>query len=326
MALWRLAGLAAALFLAGCAGLQSERLRQAPGALPPRAHVTGVPFHPQQAHYCGPASLAMVLGWAGAELEQTALAPQVFTPAREGSFRADVLAAARRRGYLGVPVGGMRDLLGELAAGHPVLVFQNLGLDWFPRWHFAVAIGYDLPAGELVLHTGTRRARAVALATFERTWARAGYWGMVALPPGELPATAGATAVLEAAVGLERAGRHRAAAPAYAAAGARWPGRLGAWIGLANARYRLEDLAGAEAALRSGLEHHPRAAEAWNNLAVVLAGRGEPDAAARAARRALRFAGDERATYRRTLQEVQGVRTTPGNPAHKPSEVTPCAP
>ncbi|HKJ70232.1 MAG TPA: PA2778 family cysteine peptidase [Gammaproteobacteria bacterium] len=296
--------LAAAGLLAGCATLQSDRIREDPGDLPPRAVVSGVPFYAQEAHYCGPASLAMVLSRAGAAVSQDDVAPQVFTPGKEGSFRTDLLAAARRRGYLALTVRGMRDLLAELASDHPVLVFQNLGLSWYPEWHFAVAIGYDLPAGDIMLHTGTREARLLSLDTFEYTWARTGYWGMLVLPPDELPPTADASAVLEAAVGLEQAGRNRAAAQSYAAATRRWPRRLGGWVGLANARYRLGDLNGAEEALRAALDRHPRAAEAWNNLAVVLADRGEKGAAVAAAEKAVEL-GDAPA-YRRTLREVGG--------------------
>ncbi|MFB6261518.1 MAG: PA2778 family cysteine peptidase, partial [Thiohalorhabdaceae bacterium] len=221
--------------LTGCADLEIERLKDHPGDLPPQSRVAGVPFYPQQAHYCGPASLAMVLSWAGGNVGQDDVAGQVFTPGKEGAFRADVLAAARRRGYLAVPVRGLPGLLGELAAGNPVLVFQNLGLSWLPRWHFAVAIGYDLPAEKIRLHTGKHRARTV-----------------VVLPPDRLPATAEAGEVLQATVGLEQVERFRAAAAAYAAVTRRWPGKLGGWVGLANARYRLGDLQGAVDALQAG--------------------------------------------------------------------------
>jgi len=291
--------------LTGCASLESDRLLADPGKLPPEARVSGVPFYPQEAHYCGPASLAMVLSWAGEKVSQDQVAPQVFTPGEAGSFRADLLAAARRRGSLAVPVQGMEDLLAELAGGHPVLVLQNLGLSWLPRWHFAVALGYDLQQADIVLHTGTRRARQVALTTFERTWARAGYWGMVVLPPDRLPVTGGATEVLQAAVGLERAGGTGAAARAYAAAAEKWPERLGGWIGLANARYRLGDLPAAARALRRGLNHHPRAVQAWNNLAVVLADMGSREAAVRAARKSVQLGEEGAATYRETLREVR---------------------
>ena len=66
-------------------------------------------------------------------------------------------------------------ILSELRAGHPVLVFQTLGLSWIPRFHYAVAIGYDLSARTLLLHTGRSERRPVSLRLFERTWA---------LPPG----------------------------------------------------------------------------------------------------------------------------------------------
>lgn len=297
-------GVLAVGLLTGCASLESPRLQEDPGDLPPEAAVAGVPFYAQQDNYCGPASLAMVLSWAGEPVAQEEVAPQVFTPDREGAFAADVLAAARRRGYLAVPVTGLRELLAEVAGDRPVLVLQNLGLDWIPRWHFAVVVGYDLPAGELRLHSGRDAERTVALSTFERTWARAGRWGLVVLPPGRLPASADATAVLEAAVGLERAGQMAAAEQAYAAAAERWPQRLGAWIGLANARHGQGDARGAASALREGLEHHPGSAEAWNNLAVVLDELGEREAAVRAARRAVERAGGEAGPYRRTLEEV----------------------
>ena len=72
------------------------------------------------------------------------LIPQVYLPAREGSLQAEIVAATCRRGLLAPPVEPALDaLLAEIAAGHPVLVLQNLGLNWLPRWHYAVAIGYD---------------------------------------------------------------------------------------------------------------------------------------------------------------------------------------
>ena len=91
-----------------------------------------------------------------------------------------------------MPVDNLADLLAELDAGHPVLVFQNLALDWSPQWHFAVAVGYDLDSGDLILRSGTERRRVTRLSTFEFTWRRGDYWALVVLPPDRLPA---ATAV-----------------------------------------------------------------------------------------------------------------------------------
>jgi tetratricopeptide (TPR) repeat protein len=274
--------------------------------LPPAAAVAGVPFHPQTELHCGPAALAMVLGWSGQAVSPAELAPAVFTPGRAGSLQHDLVAAARRHDRLAVPVSRLRDLLSELAAGHPVLVLQNLGLDWWPQWHYAVAIGYDQGAGELLLHSGLEPRRAVSLATFERTWARAGRWALVVLPPATLPASAEPATVLQAALGLEQGGRPGAAARAYTAIHARWPAALGALLGLGNARYAQGDLAGAETAFRDAVARHPEAAVAWNNLAHVLAERGERGAALDAARHALGLGGPFASTAQETLSEIQG--------------------
>ncbi|MBC7952645.1 MAG: PA2778 family cysteine peptidase [Rhodospirillaceae bacterium] len=264
--------LALACGLAACAGRETERL-VADGRADV-ARVAGVPFFPQTERACGPASLAMVLTWSGVPVSPEAVSTQVYTPGREGSFATDMMAAARRNGRLAVPVTQLPDLLTELAAGHPVLVFQNLGLDIWPVWHFAVAVGYDLPERKVVLHSGIEDSQRLSLDTFELTWDRADRWALVVLPPDQLPATATEPAVVAAAAGLERVGLADAAAQAYGAALSRWPDSLGAAMGLGNARYALNDRNGAEAAFRLAVKHHPDSAAGWNNLAHVLLERG----------------------------------------------------
>jgi hypothetical protein len=293
--------------LVGCATPQTDQLLdQAATGLPPRAEVADVPFFPQEENYCGPAALATVLRWSGLPVTQAEVGAQVFTPGRAGTLRSDMVAAARRHGRLAVPVTGLGDLTAELAAGHPVVVFQNLGLGWFPLWHYAVAIGYDLSSGDLLLRSGPEPRRVTPLRTFERTWARGDHWGLVVLPPGDLPVAADELAVLRAATGLEQAGRHAEAGAAYAAIVERWPDSLEGWLGRGNAAYGAGDLEQAESAFRTAAERHPDAAAAWNNLAHVLSEQGRPADAVAAARRAVRLGGPDGAIYRTTLREVGG--------------------
>ncbi|HEY9548129.1 MAG TPA: PA2778 family cysteine peptidase, partial [Kiloniellaceae bacterium] len=167
--------------LAACAAPQTARVIESPGDLPRRAMVETVPFFPQQVYYCGPAALAMTLTWSGLAETPESLAPQVYTPGREGTLAPDIVAAARRKGRLAVEVRALDGLLAEIAAGNPVLVFQNLALDWWPQWHFAVAIGYDLDRRMLVLHSGTTERLETPLDAFERTWARSGHWALLTL-------------------------------------------------------------------------------------------------------------------------------------------------
>ena len=147
--------LALLLLLCACAAPQTTQLLEDRGNRPPSVELSEVPFFPQEQYYCGPAALATVLAWSGLDVTQDDMVSQVYTPGRQGTLSSDVVAAARRNGRLAVPVDNLADLLAELDAGHPVLVFQNLSLDWYPQWHFAVAVGYDLDSGDLILRSGT---------------------------------------------------------------------------------------------------------------------------------------------------------------------------
>jgi hypothetical protein len=298
-----------ALALGACATPpQVTELRRDPGALPPRVELADVPFFPQEELWCGPAAIAMVLAWSGLPVTQEEMAREVYTPGREGTLQTDLLAGARRNGRLAVEVTELRSLLTELAAGNPVLVFQNLGLDAIPQWHYAVATGYELePAASLILHSGLEARRVTPLGTFERTWARAAHWALVVTAPDRLPATATLEPALGAALGIERAGRAAEAAIAYETVAARWPESFGAWMGLGNARYALQDPAAAERAFRRAAEADPTAPQPWNNLAYALAGQGRRAEAIAAAERAVALGGDKAEPYRATLQELSAA-------------------
>ncbi|MBM4437831.1 MAG: PA2778 family cysteine peptidase [Actinobacteria bacterium] len=298
--------MALALALTACAGPQTSRLLTSASDLPLRAEVGGVPYYAQEDFYCGPAALAMVATWAGgAPLTQAEAAALVYTPHKQGSFREDMVAAARRAGLRAVPVRDLRSLLDELAAGHPVLVFQNLGLDWVPAWHYSVAIGYERDRRALQLRSGPFERLVTDMSVFEHTWRRGDYWALVVLPPGRLPAKTNERDVLEAALGLERAGNAEAAALAYASATQRWPESHGAWFALGNARYDAGDFAGAAVSFERATMLKPDDPDAWNNLAYALVEAGRPGEARQAAERAVRLApaGAEE-PYRATLQEI----------------------
>ena len=83
-------------------------------------------------------------------------------------------------------VGAFGDLLAEVDAGHPVIAFQNLGLGWLPRWHYAVVTGYDLDAREISMHSGELSRLTMDFALFERTWRRGDYWAITLLPPNDM--------------------------------------------------------------------------------------------------------------------------------------------
>ena len=294
------------LGLAGCATPQLQALLDtASPALPQRAELDAVPFYAQDEYQCGPAALAMVLEAGGKVIQPEVLRPQVYLPDRQGSLQVEMLAAARRNGFVAVELNPkLSDLLAEIAAGNPAVVLQNLALDWYPVWHYAVAIGYDLNARQIVLRSGTERRLEMPLSTFERTWQRGGYWAMLALPPGRFPASAGAAEYLSAVTKLEKAGPLESAQAAYQSALERWPDQFTALIGAGNTAYRAGDFVGAERAFRRATMVYPRSAAAHNNLAQTLADLDRYDEALTEARLAVGLGGPLEDASIRTLDAI----------------------
>jgi len=300
------AGVLLLALLAGCAGTpQLAALRQAPPQLPSRVELTAVPFFPQETHQCGPASLATALNASGVAVSPEALTPQVYLPDRQGSLQVEMLATARRHGLLAYPLApSLNDLLREIAAGTPVIILQNLGVAALPLWHYAVAVGYDLERETLILRSGVTAREVMPLSTFEHTWARSGYWAMLALPPARLPATAAEGPYVQAAAALERAGQPRAAHSAYQTALARWPKNLVARMGLGNTAYGMKQWKEAETAFRQAAADHPQDWTPLNNLALALAEQKRFGEALKIAEQAVMLAGDRREA-RETLEEIR---------------------
>lgn len=236
---------------------------------PTRAQITGVPLIAQEDFFCGPASVAMVMQWAGADITQQDVARLAFSPGAGGTYVADMIGSSRRLGQLAVKIDNFDQLLTEVTAGHPVIVFQNLGLGVLPVWHYGVVTGYDFVRDEVYLNSGQLDQMVMPFAVFERTWRRGDYWGLVVLAPDQLPASAGEAKVLSAAAALERVAQYQAAATLYETGAERWPENWLWQFGLGNARYGLGDLRGARAALRRARALAPAIPEVRANLAFV---------------------------------------------------------
>jgi tetratricopeptide (TPR) repeat protein len=285
-------------FLAGCASSQVAGLSQAwPADLPEHVELKSTPFFAQADYECGPAALAMTLSAAGVPTTPEALVPQVYLPARKASLQIEMPVAVRRAGLLAYPLQPqLHSILQELAAGHPVVVFQNLSFPWYPVWHYAVVIGYDRDTETLLLHSGTTPRMTISLSAFERTWARGQYWAMLALQPDQLPASGDANQLAAALVALERVNA-KAAAVGYQAALGRWPLHQSFLLGLGNATYAQSDLPAAQVAYASATQLLPDFADAWNNLAQVLLEQGQLAQAKTAIDRAVALGGPRLRTY-----------------------------
>ena len=288
----------AVLLLGGCATPQVAMLdARWPTELPAQVELADVPFFPQEDYECGPAALAMVAHAAGVDVTPDALVDQVYLPGRQGSLQPEMLAATRRQGLLAYPLKPkVEDILREVAAGHPVLVFQNLALSIYPVWHYAVVMGFDRERHVLLLHSGRTARMEISMFAFERTWARGQYWAMLALKPGQLPATAEPQAYTAAAATLERTDA-RGAQQAFAAALQRWPDDRAALLGAGNTAYALGQRDAAATAYRQAVLKHPDFADGWNNLAQVLLELNRRQEASQAIARAVALGGARLPAY-----------------------------
>ncbi len=306
MKLWVVVAWLGAALLSGCATPQLAQLANSwPTDLPDHVELKHVPFYAQEDFECGPASLAMVATSAGVTLIPEQLVDQVYLPGRKGSLQLEMLAAGRRQGLLAYPLAPqLESVLREVAAGHPVIVFQNLSLPIYPVWHYAVVIGFERERQTLLLHSGRTELLEMSLATFERTWARGQHWSMVLLPPSQLPATVQPDTHATAAAALERV-HPQAALVAYTRALQAWPTQRAALLGRGNAAYALGQLDQAAQAYRQATAMQPDFADAWNNLAQVLLEQNQLLPARQAIDQAMALGGPRLAAYQALRQKIE---------------------
>lgn len=293
--------------MSGCA-LQSPQPE-----LPTVAELSDVPFFPQTDYDCGPAALATILNAAGVTVTPAELIDAVYIEGLQGSLQVELLAATRRRGLIPVPVSGSAvRLLEEVDAGRPVLVMQNLAFTRAPAWHYAVVVGYSADSNRFILRSGSEARRMERGSRFLKTWRRADHWGFVAVPAGEIPASATPDtymrALLSASGQLEPASADRA----YGAALTRWPNDALVLFLAATREQTRDNLSAAEALYRRLLARDPAHAAARNNFANLLLEQGCPELAAREARIALDAQGpdgDFVSTIRETMAEIEAAST-----------------
>jgi tetratricopeptide (TPR) repeat protein len=219
----------------------------------------------------------MVLGASGVDARPEDLERRVFLSGRRGSLQVEMEAAPRSYARLAYPLGpNLDDVLAETAAGRPVLVLHNYGLPFWPRWHYAVVIGYEADGDAILLRSGTMRRQRLSARNFMRAWDNGGRWALVVLKPGELPAKPEESRYLQAAAGFERVATPTDAGLAFDAAVRRWPSQAVARIGRGTASYRSGDLQSAASDYAEALRLDPALAGARNNLAMTLLDLGCP--------------------------------------------------
>jgi tetratricopeptide (TPR) repeat protein len=264
--------------LAACAAPQTASLRNTASPVDPQVvELKEVPFFPGDAQHGGPTALAAVLGYSGKSVTPDKIASDAEQSARKGDLWVELAMAARRQGRLAYPIAPQLDaLMLALHNGFPVLVLQNHGFGFFPRWHYAVVVGADRSQETFFLRSGTSERLAVPFANFERSWARANYWGMLAMDPAKLPENLDPRMVVRELALLERAGAIAEAQTGFSRALQYWPDQKAAWLGFASSSLQLGQPDKAESGLRELVRRAPQYGPGLNNLADLLLKTGRP--------------------------------------------------
>lgn len=307
--------LSVAVVAGGCAGLPTETAQEITQQKTKAvAELTDTPFHPQKAYQCGPAALATVLNNSDIKISPNELVNSIYIPRRQGSLQIEIVATTRAHDRLPYILDPRLDhVLAEIDAGRPVLVLQNLGLSWIPRWHYAVAIGYNKHKQVIVLRSGIIERKRTSFKLFDRTWRRSGRWAMVVLKPDELPTNANEDKYLRTLLPFEHVRRWDVTVQAYTAAANKWPTSLGAHIGSGNSHYALKNYSEAIFYYRKALAIDPNHAPAHNNIANALLEKGKIKEAKKHARKAIKLGGPHLATYRQTLDIIRRKRFMAGD-------------
>lgn len=248
---------------------------------PPEQHhpscSINVPFIPPRSDLCGSTSIEMVASYWQA---QTGFSPKLSTqeldartliPAKGGTLEIEMVIAARTDGLIAYPLEPTYEaLFSELAAHHPVIVLINRSFSWHPLWHYVPMIGYDEQKRSIQGHFSLQPNEAISIATFAALWKRSGNWGIVLLPPEEIPLTVSVKTFLRAVYAFEKLGNGEDAIVAYQSGQKRWPEDTDILFALANAFYNGSHLIEAEENYRKLLALNPSHPLALNNLAMVL--------------------------------------------------------
>jgi len=251
-----------------------------------------VAFFPQTRFQCGPAALATVLVESGVAVSPQDLVPEVYLPERRGSLQIEIKASARRHGRIPYRLPpDVETLLAEVAAGSPVMVLQNMGLSWMPRWHYAVVIGWDAQRREVLLRSGRARRRSERLEDFVRSWSLAENWALRILRPGELPVHGTPDRYLQAVIDSEGSLTDSAIRNALEEGTDAWPDYADLSFAFANLLRLGNEFEKAAGYYRKALESDGEHLGSLNNYADLLLDAGCKDSARLLIERALPGAG-----------------------------------
>jgi ABC-type bacteriocin/lantibiotic exporter with double-glycine peptidase domain len=140
--------------------------------------IEGIPFYPQEAYQCGPASLAAVLNFHGVAVTPDDIAADIFSSGAKGTLGIDMVLYARKKGLRADQYsGGPDDLKRTLEAGNPVIILVDYGFWVYQKAHFMVLLGYNEKG--FIADSGREHLKFISQDELKRIWEKTRFWTLV---------------------------------------------------------------------------------------------------------------------------------------------------
>ena len=159
-----------------------EKLRQDPAI---GAFIKGVPFYPQERYMCGPSAIRSVLNYYGLNIGEREAVDGVYSENIKGALMMDLLIFTKSKElYAKFYEGSVADLKRRLKEGRPLLLLVDMGIQWLPRGHYIVAVGYDDERGKIIAHSGKDGHKFIGFKKLKKAWRKTGYSTLLISPDG----------------------------------------------------------------------------------------------------------------------------------------------
>lgn len=156
-------------FLCSCATFQGTN----------RDHIIeNVPFYPQTAYQCGPASLVGVLNYWGVKVSPDEIAEEIYSSSARGTLDIDMVLYARRKGLNATQYeGNIEDVRKHIDSRHPIIVLVGYGFSLIQKNHFMVVIGYSDYG--VIVNSGKDNEKFISEKDFLKSWDKTKFWTLL---------------------------------------------------------------------------------------------------------------------------------------------------
>lgn len=143
--------------------------------------IQNVPFYPQKAYQCGPASLAGVLNYWRLPVSPEVIAKEIYSQSAKGTLNVDLALYAREKGFKATSYSGsVEDIRKKIDSGFPLIVLVDYGFLVFQQNHFMVIIGYGEEG--ILVNSGKHQHQFIPYNSFLKTWEKTKSWTLLITP------------------------------------------------------------------------------------------------------------------------------------------------